>query len=60
MLFILEMMDHNVYDFFDDLAIPLLSFFAESGVEISTTHNLTTIPFPVELFQPERDAALSR
>jgi pimeloyl-ACP methyl ester carboxylesterase len=58
-LFMPEKMDHNVYDFFDDLAIPLLSFFAESGIEISTTHNLT-IPFPVELFQPERDAALPR
>mmetsp|Transcript_14868 Transcript_14868/g.27488 ORF Transcript_14868/g.27488 Transcript_14868/m.27488 type:complete len:286 (+) Transcript_14868:1285-2142(+) len=54
-LFMPAKMDHNVYDFFDDLAIPLMSFFADSGIDIKSSPNLH-ISFPMELFHlPECD-----
>lgn len=43
------LMDHGMFDFFDDLVIPLVSFFAESRIEINACPNLQIL-FPMELY----------
>lgn len=60
LLFTPENMDHNYFDFFDDLAIPLLGFFNEYGIDIETRPNLN-INFPMELFHlPEGNLSFPR
>jgi fermentation-respiration switch protein FrsA (DUF1100 family) len=48
-LFMPGSMDHYVYDFFDDLVLPLTSFLTESGIEIRASPDLQVV-FPMELF----------
>jgi len=51
MLSLSEQMDHNTFDFFDDLALPLANFLIRCGIEITKTPHLEA-NFPLDAYVP--------
>mmetsp|Transcript_13593 Transcript_13593/g.25663 ORF Transcript_13593/g.25663 Transcript_13593/m.25663 type:complete len:289 (-) Transcript_13593:41-907(-) len=51
MLILPEKMDHNEFDFFDDLALPLANFLIQCGVDTMKVPHIEP-QFPDELFDP--------
>jgi esterase/lipase len=51
MLNLPETMDHNDYDFFDDLALPLANFLLQCGIDVMKTPHLEAA-FPIDSYVP--------
>ena len=46
-------MDHNEFDFFDDLSLPFSGFLMQCGISVYPTETTSFISLPPDLYTPD-------